>query len=613
MKLQCLLVLLSLNLCYGKKKKQQSGGGGGTSYDKRSQKSSSSSSSSSSLTDKLDSDYIFSLLSVTKQSPSSERQILSNINLSFYPTAKIGVVGSNGSGKSTLLKIMAGLDTEFSGTSRPKPGARIGYLAQEPVLNGDTVGECIEDAVKESRDILEEYNDLAVKLGEDMSSDEMETVMSRFNSLQDQIDASDLWELDRSVERACESLRCPPLDEKVENLSGGEKRRVALAGLVLRNYDVLLLDEPTNHLDAESVSWLEKFLDQFKGTVVCITHDRYFLENVAQWILELDKGSCYPHEGNYSDWLSAKSSRLESEKQAETALSKRLKSEMEWIKSTPKAKGNKSKSRLNKYEELLLSSTPSESLLRTKGQIYIPPGPRLGDVVVSCESLTKSFSSKCLLNDISFSIPPGGIIGVIGPNGSGKSTLLKMITSELQPDSGTLKIGETVKLVSVGQERDKNLDDTKTAYDEISGGLDEIDLGGTKVGSRGYCSWFGITGGLQQSRVKDLSGGERNRCLLAKMVKSGGNFLLLDEPTNDLDSETIRSLEDALLNFGGSAMVVSHDRYFLDKVATHILAFEGDSKVVFFEGNYGEYEIDKVKRLGEKAIKPITYAKLVNA
>lgn len=550
-------------------------------------------------------------MKVSKKLPNSDRMVLDSIDLSFYPGAKIGVVGSNGSGKSTLLKIMAGLDPDFTGTARPKPGAKIGYLAQEPVLEYKTVQENIEASISESRSILDEYNNLALKLGEDMEPSEMESVMDRFNVLQDVIDAGDLWELDRTVERAMESLRCPPGDAEIANLSGGEKRRVALASLLLRNHDVLLLDEPTNHLDAESVSWLEQFLDQFKGTVVCITHDRYFLENVAQWILELDRGKGIPHEGNYSKWLEEKAKRFEREKQEENASSRRLKEEMEWIKSTPKAKGNKSKARLNRYEDLVSASTPRE--LTSRGSIFIPPGPRLGDVVVSAKNLNKSFNSKVLLKDVNFDLPPGSIVGVVGPNGAGKSTLVKMITGDEKPDSGDLQVGQTVSLVSVGQERDDSLSEDKTAFEEISGGLDEIELGSSQVSSRAYCSWFGIRSNLQQSKVKDLSGGERNRCLLAKMVKSGGNFLILDEPTNDLDSETIRSLEDALLTFGGSALVVSHDRYFLDKIATHILAFEGDSKVHYFEGNYGEYEADKIKRLGENVIKPITYAKLVNA
>lgn len=539
--------------------------------------------------------------------------ILNGVDLAFYPGAKIGVVGSNGSGKSSLLKIMAGIDNDFDGVARPKPGAKIGYLAQEPVLDGLTVKDCIDPAVASSRAVLDDYNELSVKLGETMDDEEMEKVMERFNELQDTIDAGDLWEIDRTVERAMDALRCPPDDALISNLSGGEKRRVALAALLLQNHDLLLLDEPTNHLDAESVQWLEVFLEQFKGTVVCITHDRYFLENVAQWILELDKGQGFPHEGNYSRWLEEKAKRLEREKQSESETAKTLQKELEWIMSTPKAKGNKSKARLGRYEELLLQSPGRSDEVRNRGEIYIPPGPRLGDVVVTADNVNKAFGDKILLKDVSFDLPPGSIVGVVGPNGAGKTTLVKMITGQDTPDSGSLKVGDSVSMVSVGQERMDSLNGDNTAYEEICEGKDEVELGQVSINARAYCGWFGIKSGLQQSRVKDLSGGERNRCLLAKAVKSAGNFLIFDEPTNDLDSETIRSLENSLLDFAGCALVVSHDRYFLDKIATHILAFEGDSKVHFFQGNYGEYLDDKVKRLGETVLKRVTYAKLVNA
>ena len=413
---------------------------------------------------------MFTLQKLKKKVPNSERMVLNGVDLAFYPGAKIGVVGSNGSGKSSLLKIMAGVDKDFDGVARPKPGARIGYLAQEPVLEGKTVKECIDPAVASSRAVIDEYNDLSVKLGESMSDEEMEQTMDRFNELQDQIDAGDLWELDRTVERAMDALRCPPDDALIENLSGGEKRRVALAALLLQNHDLLLLDEPTNHLDAESVQWLEVFLEQFKGTVVCITHDRYFLENVAQWILELDKGQGFPHEGNYSRWLEEKAKRLEREKQAESATAKTLQQELEWIKSTPKAKGNKSKARLSRYSELLLQSPGRSDEVRNRGEVYIPPGPRLGDVVVKAEGVSKAFGDKMLLKDVSFDLPPGSIVGVVGPNGAGKTSLVRMITGQDKPDSGTLKVGESVDMVTVGQERMDELNGDNTAYEEICEG-----------------------------------------------------------------------------------------------------------------------------------------------
>lgn len=565
--------------------------------------------------------FMFTLVGLTKVLPDKSKTILKNINLSFYPGAKIGVVGLNGSGKSTLLKIMAGLDTEYNGLARPLPGASIGYLAQEPELNHATVQECIDEAVQSSQAILDEYTQLSMQLADpNLTDDELKTIASRTELLTNQIEAGNLWELDRIVTRAMDSLRVPPGDAQIAVLSGGEKRRVALCRLLLSNHDMLLLDEPTNHLDVQSIAWLEQFLEQFKGTVVCITHDRYFLENVAQWILELDRGEGIPHKGNYSSWLEAKNKRLMEEKKEQTAAAKAVASELEWIRSNPKAKGNKSKARLNRYEELLQAAAPRE--LRNAGQIYIPPGPRLGSVVVNVEGLCKSFGDRKLLDDVTFSLPAGGIVGVIGPNGAGKSTLIKLLQQEEAPDAGEIKIGETVRMVSVGQERMRELNNDKTVFEEISGGLDEIELGSTeastlssstKVQSRAYLSWFGFKGNQQQSLVRNCSGGERNRIQLAKILKAGGNLIILDEPSNDLDVEVLRSLEEALLEFAGCAMVVSHDRYFLDRIATHILACEGDSKWFFFPGNYAEYEANRLERLGETSIKRITYAPLVNA
>ena len=445
----------------------------------------------------------------------------------------------------------------------------------------------------------------------DITPEEMEKTMNDLEKIGDQIEAANLWELDRTVERAMDSLRLPPGDAKTAVLSGGEKRRVSLCQLLLASHDMILLDEPTNHLDAESVEWLEQFLAEYKGTVVCITHDRYFLENVAQWILELDRGEGIPFEGNYSAWLEAKNKRLEGEKKAESAAAKAVAAELEWVRSNPKAKGNKSKARLKRYEELL-ASTNAPKDLRTNAQIYIPPGPRLGDVVIDANGVRKAFGDRMLINDLEFSLPPAGIVGVIGPNGAGKSTLMKMLLGKDEPDAGTIKIGETVTMVGVGQERMDELDPEKTVFEEISGGMDEIELGTQTVQSRAYVSWFGFKSAQQQQKVGNLSGGERNRVQLAKILKSGANMIILDEPTNDLDVETLRALEEALLEFAGCAIVVSHDRYFLDRIATHILAFEGDSHVHWFEGNYAEYEENKVARLGEQAIKPIKYAPLIN-
>mmetsp|Transcript_36193 Transcript_36193/g.87587 ORF Transcript_36193/g.87587 Transcript_36193/m.87587 type:complete len:508 (+) Transcript_36193:301-1824(+) len=507
---------------------------------------------------------------------------------------------------------MAGVDTEFDGTARPLPGASIGYLPQEPALEFETVQECIDEAVQSSQGILDKYNELSMKLADpDLTDDEMTKTLEKIEVLNDQIEAGDLWELERVVSRAMDSLRVPPGDAKTAVLSGGEKRRVALCRLLLQNHDMLLLDEPTNHLDAESITWLEQFLDQFKGTVVCITHDRYFLNNVAGWILELDRGAGIPHEGNYADFLEAKEKRLVEEKKQETANAKAISAELEWIRTNPKAKGNKSKARLNRYDELLAAAAPNE--LRNAGQIYIPPGPRLGNLVIDCTNVKKSFGDRLLIDDLSFSLPPAGIVGVVGPNGAGKSTLIKMLIGKEQPDDGKIQVGDTVNIVSVGQERMDELNGEKTVFEEISGGLDEIELGTQSVMSRAYLSWFGFKGQSQQARVSNLSGGERNRVQLAKLLKAGGNMIILDEPSNDLDVEVLRSLEDGLLDFAGCALVVSHDRYMLDRICTHILACEGDSKWFFFPGNYAEYEANRVERLGETSIKRITYAPLVNA
>lgn len=514
------------------------------------------------------------------------KQILKNINLAFYPGAKIGVVGLNGSGKSSLLKIMAGADTQFDGGAVPMPGASVGYLAQEPTLEGKTVQDNIDLGCKKSQDVLDRFNDLSLKLGEDLSTDEMDKVTQELSDVQDKIEAANMWELDRMKERAMQALRCPPPDQDVSVLSGGEKRRVAIAKLLLENHDLLLLDEPTNHLDAESVAWLEKFLQDFKGTVVAITHDRYFLENSCSWILELDRGEGIPYEGNYSGWLEKKQRRLEQEKKDDEKLRKNIESELEWVRSTPKARQTKSKSRMTRYEELL--NTPARESVGRSSTIYIPPGPRLGDVIIEAKKVNKAFGSKVLMKDLDFDVPAGAIVGVVGPNGAGKSTLIKMITGKEVPDSGEFNVGQSVKLAVVDQDRD-NLDATQSVFDEITNGADEIELGYAQVNARAYCSWFGFKGADQQKKVEALSGGERNRCQLAKVVKSGANVLLLDEPTNDLDVETIRSLEEALLDWAGCAIVVSHDRFFLDRICTHILSYEGDSNIVFYTGNHEEY------------------------
>jgi len=600
----------TLSTLFAKKSKKNKGAGGGNYKKGGGQPQQEKKSVKDQRFDAVTRQFMFSIVGLSKTLPDKSKTILKNINLCFYPGAKIGMVGLNGSGKSTLLKIMAGVDTEFDGTARPLPGSSIGYLPQEPQLEYDTVQECIDHAVQSSRDILENYNNMSMKLADpDLTEEEMTSTMTDMEKISDQIDAGNLWELDRIVERAMDSLRLPPGDANTAVLSGGEKRRVSLCRLLLANHDMLLLDEPTNHLDAESIQWLESFLADFKGTVVCITHDRYFLENVAQWILELDRGEGIPFEGNYSGWLETKNKRLEAEKKQESSAAKAVAAELEWIRSNPKNQASKNKARLNRYEELLLAAAPTE--LRNAGQIYIPPGPRLGDLVIDAEELRKSFDQRLLIDKLNFSLPKAGIVGVIGPNGAGKTTLVKMLMEEDKPDAGILKIGETVKMIGVGQDRMEELNADKTVFEEISGGEDDIELGTQKVNSRAYCSWFGFKGGQQQAKIGNLSGGERNRAQLAKLLKSGANMIILDEPTNDLDVETLRSLEEGLMNFAGCAIVVSHDRYFLDRVATHIIACEGDSKWHFFAGNYAEYEANRMERLGETSIKRIKYAPLV--
>lgn len=552
--------------------------------------------------------FMFTIQGLSKSLPDGSRTILKNINLCFFPGAKIGVVGLNGSGKSTLLKVMAGVEKTFEGVAVPMPGASVGYLPQEPTLEGETVIDNINIGVRKSQELLDRFNELSVKCGESLSDSEMDKVMNEIAELQNKIDAGNVWEIDRIKQRAMDALRCPPANSPVKFLSGGEKRRVALARLLLENHDLLLLDEPTNHLDAESTQWLEKYLSDFKGTVVAITHDRYFLENSCSWILELDRGEGIPHEGNYSGWLEKKQKRMEDEKKQDDKLKKNLASELEWVRSNAKARQVKSKARLDRYEEML--NTPARESLAHSTSIYIPPGPRLGDIVIEAKNVCKSFGDKLLMHNLDFSIPAGSIVGVIGPNGAGKSTLIKMILGKEKPDSGSFIVGDTVKLAVVDQDRD-NLDANRSVYDEICDGRDSLELGNAEVNSRSYCSWFGFKSGDQQKKVATLSGGERNRCQLAKVVKAGANVLLLDEPTNDLDVDTIRSLEEALLEYAGCALVVSHDRFFLDRICTHILAYEGNSEVRFFTGNYEEYSKWRKDTHGESAIKSITYAKLV--
>ena len=536
--------------------------------------------------------YVYVMDQLSKTYPGG-KQVLKDIRLSFFPGAKIGVVGVNGSGKSTLLKIMAGLDTEYSGEAWAAEGAKVGYLEQEPQLNSskDVLGNVME-GVAEKLEKVERYNELAMNYS-DETADEMA-------SLQDELDSQNLWDLDSQVEQAMDALRCPPSDASVDNLSGGEKRRVALCKLLLSKPDMLLLDEPTNHLDAETVAWLQHYLSDYAGTVVLVTHDRYFLDQVTGWILELDRGSGFPYEGNYSSWLEQKHKRLEQEAREDASRQRTLSRELEWIQASPKARQAKSKARISAYEDLVNQKEREEV---GRAQISIPAGPRLGGVVIEADNLTKGFDEKLLIDNLSFQLPPGGIVGVIGPNGAGKTTLFKMLTGVENPDDGNLKVGETVVMGYVDQSRD-NLDDGKTVWEEISDGNDIIELGNGEVNSRAYVGAFNFRGGDQQKKVGLLSGGERNRVHLAKMLRSGANLLLLDEPTNDLDVETLRALEEGLEDFPGCAVIISHDRWFLDRLATHILAFEGDSHVEWFEGSYSDYEVDRKARLGTDAEVP---------
>jgi ATP-binding cassette ChvD family protein len=553
--------------------------------------------------------FIYVMKELRKVVPPN-REILKGIWLSFYPGAKIGVVGANGSGKSSLLRIMAGVDKDFNGEAWAAEGTRVGFLAQEPELDPalDVRGN-VEEAVRAQREVLRRFEEVNMSFGEpDADFDKLLEEQAR---LQDQIDAANLWELDRKIEIAMEALRLPPPDARVENLSGGEKRRVALCKVLLEEPDMLLLDEPTNHLDAESVAWLEHHLAAFTGTIVAITHDRYFLDNVAEWILELDRGEGIPWKGNYTSWLEQKQERLRKEEKQSSARQRTLDRELEWVRMAPRARQAKSKARLTSYEELLNADQKERA---STAEIIIPAGPRLGDEVVVSDAVAKGYGDKLLVEDLNFRLPRGGIVGVIGPNGAGKTTLFRMITGQEQPDAGALKVGSTVKLAYVDQSRDA-LNGENTVWQEISGGQETLELGRLKMNSRAYCGWFNFKGSDQQKLVKHLSGGERNRLHMAKLLKEGGNLILLDEPSNDLDVDTLRALEDALLNFAGCAVVISHDRWFLDRIATHILAFEGESRVVFFEGNYQEYEADKKRRLGADADIPhrIKYKRLVRA
>jgi ATP-binding cassette ChvD family protein len=545
-------------------------------------------------------EYIFTMRDLRKVVPPS-REILKGIYLSFYPGAKIGVLGANGAGKSTLLRIMAGVDKDFIGEAKPLSGTKIGYLPQEPQLDAtkDVRGN-VEAGVREIRKLLDDFNEISAKFAEPMSDDEMNKLLEKQGRLQDQIDHLGAWELDHKLDMAMDALRLPPADAEVTRLSGGEKRRVALCRLLLEQPDMLLLDEPTNHLDAESVAWLEKYLESFPGTVVAITHDRYFLDNVAKWILELDRGAGIPWEGNYTSWLEQKQKRMAVEEKQASARQKTLERELEWVRMAPRARHAKSKARLQRYEELR-----AEAERQSEGsvEILIPVPERLGDEVVIAQNLSKGYGERLLFENLNFSLPRGGIVGVIGPNGAGKTTLFRLIAGQEQPDGGVLTVGKTVKLAYVDQSRDA-LDGGKSVYEEISGGQDELLFGTRKVNARAYCAGFNFRGSDQQKRVKDLSGGERNRVHLAKLLKSGGNLLLLDEPTNDLDVDVLRALEDALLSFAGCAVVISHDRWFLDRIATHILAFEGNSEVVWYEGNYQEYAVDFKKRKGQDASQP---------
>jgi len=552
--------------------------------------------------------YIYTMNRVAKVVP-PKRFIIRDISLSFFPGAKIGVLGLNGSGKSTVLRIMAGLDTEFEGEARPQAGIKVGYLPQEPELDPDKdVRGNVEEGLGDTIQLLNRFNEISEKFAEPMSDDEMNALLEEQGKLQDAIDSAGGWEVDRKLEVAADALRLPPWDADVSKLSGGERRRVALCRLLLSQPDMLLLDEPTNHLDAESVAWLERFLDEYPSTVIAVTHDRYFLDNVAGWILELDRGHGIPWEGNYSSWLEQKEQRLAHEEASEKARQKAMQHELEWVRANPKGRQAKSKARLRQFDELASSQYQQRN---ETNEIYIPPGPRLGELVIEVNDLKKGFGDKLLIDGLSFQLPQGGIVGVIGPNGAGKTTLFRMIAGTEEPDEGSIRLGDTVQIMAVDQSRD-SLDDNKTVWEEISGGQDLIKVGNYETPSRAYVGRFNFRGSEQQKKIGLLSGGERNRVHLAKMLKSGGNLLMLDEPTNDLDVETLRALEEALLEFPGSAIVISHDRWFLDRICTHILAFEGDSAVTWFAGNYADYEEDRKRRLGADADNPhrIKYKRL---
>jgi len=560
--------------------------------------------------------YVFTMNQVAKLVP-PKRYILRDISLSFFPGAKIGVLGLNGAGKSTLLRIMAGIDKEFDGEARPQPGIKIGFLAQEPELDPNkSVREIVEEGVADVLNLVKSFNQISERFAEPMEDDEMNALLEEQGKLQDRIDAENAWEIDRKIEMAADALRLPEWEADVTKLSGGERRRIALCRLLLSEPDMLLLDEPTNHLDAESVAWLEHFLEQYAGTVVAITHDRYFLDNVAGWILELDRGHGIPWEGNYSSWLEQKDARLKIEEKQEVARQKSIKSELEWVRSNPSARRAKSKARLSRFQELTSQDfqsrqetneiyIPSQDFQSRQetNEIYIPPGPRLGDLVIEVNGLRKGYGNRLLIDDLNFQVPPGAIVGIIGPNGAGKTTLFRMLSGQEEADGGEIRLGETVQLAYVDQSR-QELDDDKTVWEEISNGDDIIQIGRYETPSRAYVGRFNFRGPQQQQKMGLLSGGERNRVHLAKVLRSGGNVLLLDEPTNDLDIETLRALEEALLDFPGCAIVISHDRWFLDRIATHILAFEGDSCVTWFEGNYEDYEKDRQRRLGDEAKRP---------